>query len=68
MEAKNFFQETLISEFPGVRSKAASTITLQQFVDVLHSDRYRRVVERYRTLRQQSGHEAEAQQLKEDMP
>lgn len=57
-----------VSEFPGVRSKTSRTITIREFVDTVRSDRYRRQVLEYRRLKALSGHEAEAQAIKENMP
>lgn len=60
--------ETLVSEFPGVRSKKSREITSKEYVDTVRSDRYREAVQRYRELKSQPGREAEAQKVKDGMP
>lgn len=60
--------ETIVSEFSGVRSKKSREITSKQYVDTVRSDRYRATVQRYRELKAQPGCEAEAQKVKDGMP
>lgn len=60
--------ETIVSEFPGVRSKKSREITSKQYVDIVRSDRYQAAVQRYRELKAQPGSEAEAQKVKDGMP
>lgn len=60
--------ETLVSEFPSVRSKKSREITSKEYVDTVRSDRYREAVQRYRELKSQPGNEAEAQKVKDGMP
>lgn len=57
-----------VSEFTGVRSKISRAITIREFIDTVRSDRYRQRVLEYRRLKSLSGHEAEAQAIKEKMP
>ena len=61
-------RETLVSEFPSVRSKAPHTISIHDFINTVRSDRFRQAVQDYRRLKALPGHEAEAQKLKDGMP
>lgn len=58
------------SEFSNVRSKCAQTITLEQFVERLRSERFRPAVEEYRRLKSLPGSaaQAQAQVVKNRMP
>lgn len=58
----------LVSEFTGVRSKKSQTISIKQYLDKVRSDEFKEKVLRHRLLRQQPGHEAEAQAIKSKMP
>lgn len=57
-----------VSEFQSVRSKTARTITIREFINTVRSERYRKHVLEYRRLRALTGHEAEAQAVKDRMP
>ena len=60
--------EYLVSEFTGVRNKKSQTISIKQYLDKVRSDEFKEKVLRHRLLRQQPGHEAEAQAIKSKMP
>lgn len=60
--------ETQFSEFNNVRSKCALTILLPLFIEKLRGDRFKQAVEEYRRLRALTGHEAQAQAVKNRMP
>lgn len=72
MEEINSDEESLsgnlVSEFSGVRSKVSQVISIKQYFEKIQGDEFKDRVVRYRTLRQQPGHEAEAQAIKGKMP
>ena len=72
MEEINSDEESLsgnlVSEFSGVRSKVSQVISIKQYFEKIQGDEFKDRVVRYRILRQQPGHEAEAQAIKGKMP
>ena len=61
-------EDEVISEFPTVRSKTSRTLSFQEYFNLVSGDRYKEVVLKYRLLKSQPGHEAEAQALKNSLP
>ncbi|MBE6287977.1 MAG: DUF3987 domain-containing protein [Mediterranea massiliensis] len=61
-------QETYVSEFKSVRDKTHRIISIQQFLDLIRSERFKEKVERYRRLKSQGDCAGEADAIKADMP
>lgn len=61
-------EDEKVSEFDSVRTKKSRIITIKEYVYSVRSDIYKTQVEEYIRLKSQSGHEAEAQKVKDSMP